>query len=126
MQSIPTWVVYCLPIIYLHDPPRKTNHVINNHPFKINQPPSPRLADTQLGGQFKALTARETTIWDLVVEPANHILLVKIEGSVSYTIYHNLPVVIRGSFTPLYLSTNQWEKDIYGRTYTLSQPFENL
>ena len=29
-----------------------------------------------------------------------------------YTIYHHLPVVIRAK-RPLYLSTNQWEKDIY-------------
>ena len=36
----------------------------------------------------------------------------KIEGPVWYAIYHHLPVVIGGK-GPLYLSTNQWEKDIY-------------
>ena len=30
-----------------------------------------------------------------------------------YTIYHHLPVV-KGVNKPLYSSTNQWEKDIYG------------
>jgi len=30
-----------------------------------------------------------------------------------YTIYHHLPAV-KGVNKPLYSSTNQWEKDIYG------------
>jgi hypothetical protein len=41
--------------------------------------------------------------------------LVKIEGTVWYTIYHHfhhLPVV-KGVNKPLYYSPNQWEKDIY-------------
>ena len=42
----------------------------------------------------------------------NNVLLVQIEGPVWYTIYRHLPVV-KGVNKPLYLSTNQWEKDIY-------------
>ena len=37
----------------------------------------------------------------------NIVLLVKIEGSVWYTIYHHLPIVKGAS--PLFSSTNQWE-----------------
>ena len=43
----------------------------------------------------------------------NNVLLVKIAGPVWYTIYHHLPAV-KGVNKPLYSSTNQWEKDIYG------------
>jgi hypothetical protein len=43
----------------------------------------------------------------------NHMLLVKIEGPVWYTIYHHLLVVKGVLQTPLFSSTNQWEKDIY-------------
>ena len=44
----------------------------------------------------------------------NNVLLVKIEGPVWYTIYHHLPVKGVNLQTPLFSSTNQWEKDIYG------------
>ena len=40
--------------------------------------------------------------------------LVQIDGPVWHTIYHRLPVV-EGVNKPLYSSTNQWEKDIYGK-----------
>ena len=32
----------------------------------------------------------------------NHVLLGTIEGPVWYTIYHQLPLALRGSFNPLY------------------------
>ena len=35
-----------------------------------------------------------------------------------YTIYHHSPAVSKGSFKPLYSSTNQWVKDIYCWLYT--------
>ena len=48
----------------------------------------------------------------IATDPSNNVLLGRIEGPVWYTIYHQLPVVIRGKQTPLFSSTNQWEKDI--------------
>jgi len=44
----------------------------------------------------------------------NNVLLVKIEGSVwYYTIYHQRNLLLTGCLqTPLFSSTNQWEKDI--------------
>ena len=56
-----------------------------------------------------------TTCLLVLLEPqypiwSNNVLLGKIEGPVWYTIYHQLPVVIRGKQTPLL--TNQGEKDI--------------
>ena len=50
--------------------------------------------------------------------------LKKIEGSVWYTIYHHLPVVIRGKQkTPLFSSTNGW---ISGTSMLFHQVFGHL
>ena len=46
------------------------------------------------------------------VPPTNHVLLVKIQGPVRYTIYHHLAIV-KGADKPLYSPDNNWEKDIY-------------
>ena len=47
-------------------------------------------------------------------QSTNNVLLVKIEGSVWYTIYHNLPVVKGVQHTPLLINQPLGIWDIYG------------